>query len=39
VASGDRDLIRSDAATSLDSHRVVWAAEEARLLGTVVTLP
>jgi predicted dehydrogenase len=38
VATGDRTLIRSDAATSLDSHRVVWAAEEARNLGTVVTL-
>jgi predicted dehydrogenase len=39
VASGDRTLIRSDAATSLAGHRVVWAAEEARALGTVVTLP
>jgi predicted dehydrogenase len=38
VATGDRTLIRSDAATSLAGHRVVWAAEEARLLGTVVTL-
>jgi predicted dehydrogenase len=39
VATGDRTLIRSDAATSLAGHRVVWAAEEARRLGTVVTLP
>jgi predicted dehydrogenase len=38
VASGDPALIRSDAATSLAGHRVVWAAEEARELGTVVTL-
>jgi predicted dehydrogenase len=38
VASGDPTLIRSDAATSLAGHRVVWAAEQARLTGTVVTL-
>jgi len=38
VASGDPALIRSDAATSLAGHRVVWAAEQARLTGTVVTL-
>ncbi|MEV6849880.1 Gfo/Idh/MocA family oxidoreductase [Actinoplanes sp. NPDC051411] len=38
VAAGDPTLIRSDAATSLAGHRVVWAAEEARALGTVVTL-
>jgi predicted dehydrogenase len=38
VATGDRTLIRSDASTSLAGHRVVWAAEEARSLGTVVTL-
>jgi predicted dehydrogenase len=38
VATGDRMLIRSDAATSLAGHQVVWAAEEARLMGTVVTL-
>lgn len=38
VASGDRTLIRSDAVTSLAGHQVVWAAEEARALGTVVTL-
>jgi len=39
VATGDPALIRSDAATSLAGHRVVWAAERARLTGTVVTLP
>ncbi|WP_203779270.1 Gfo/Idh/MocA family protein [Paractinoplanes rishiriensis] len=38
VATGDRTAIRSDAATSLASHRVVWAAERARHTGTVVTL-
>jgi predicted dehydrogenase len=38
VASGDASLIRSDAATSLAGHRVVWAAERARHTGTVVTL-
>jgi predicted dehydrogenase len=38
VAAGDPSLIRSDATTSLAGHRVVWAAEEARLMGTVVTL-
>jgi predicted dehydrogenase len=36
VATGDAGLIRSDAATSLAGHRVVWAAEQARLTGTVV---
>jgi predicted dehydrogenase len=39
VASGDASLIRSDAATSLAGHRVVWAAERARHTGTVVSLP
>ncbi|MBY8883024.1 Gfo/Idh/MocA family protein [Actinacidiphila acidipaludis] len=39
VATGDAGLLASDAATSLASHRVVWAAEEARTTGTVVTLP
>jgi predicted dehydrogenase len=39
VATGDRGLVRSDAATSLAGHRVVWAAEEARHTGTVVALP
>ncbi|MFI5893667.1 Gfo/Idh/MocA family protein [Actinoplanes sp. NPDC051513] len=38
VASGDASLIRSDAATSLAGHRVVWAAERARHTGTVVSL-
>jgi predicted dehydrogenase len=38
VATGDPGLIRSDAATSLAGHRVVWAAERARHTGTVVTL-
>jgi predicted dehydrogenase len=38
VASGDAGLIRSDAATSLAGHRVVWAAERARRTGTVVSL-
>ena len=37
VATGDAGLIRSDAATSLAGHRVVWAAEQARLTGTVVS--
>ncbi|MBB2748328.1 UNVERIFIED_ORG: putative dehydrogenase [Microbispora rosea subsp. rosea] len=38
VASGDAGLLRSDADESLMTHRVVWAAEQARLTGTVVTL-
>jgi predicted dehydrogenase len=38
VDSGDGSRLRSDAATSLASHRVVWAAEEARRTGSVVTL-
>jgi hypothetical protein len=38
VATGDRAQVHSDAATSLASHRVVWAAERARLSGTVVEL-
>jgi predicted dehydrogenase len=38
VESGDGRRLRSDAATSLESHRVVWAAERARLTGTVVEL-
>jgi predicted dehydrogenase len=38
VATGDAGLIRSDAATSLSGHRVVWAAERARRTGTVVSL-
>jgi predicted dehydrogenase len=39
VATADPTLLASDAATSLASHRVVWAAEHARTTGTVVTLP
>lgn len=39
VATGDPDHLTSDAATSLASHRVVWAAEQARTTATVVTLP
>jgi predicted dehydrogenase len=38
VAADDGRLLRSDAATSLASHRVVWAAERARLSRQVVTL-
>lgn len=38
VASGDPSDLSSDAATSLASHRVVWAAEQARLTGTVYTV-
>jgi predicted dehydrogenase len=38
VAAGDASLLNSDALTSLASHRTVWAAEQARLGGTVVTL-
>ncbi|GAA3208724.1 Gfo/Idh/MocA family oxidoreductase [Actinocorallia longicatena] len=38
VASGDPSLLSSDAATSLATHRVVWAAEHARTTGTVVRL-
>ena len=39
VAGGDPSLLPSDAASSLLSHRVVWAAERARTTGTVVDLP
>ncbi|WP_112249232.1 Gfo/Idh/MocA family protein [Kribbella monticola] len=38
VESGDPTLLPTDAATSLATHRVVWAAEEARTTGTVVSL-
>jgi predicted dehydrogenase len=38
VAAGDPALISSDAAQSLASHRVVWAAERARHAGAVVRL-
>ncbi|WP_203693507.1 Gfo/Idh/MocA family protein [Catellatospora coxensis] len=36
VASGDASALHSDAAASLASHRVVWAAEQARTSGTVL---
>ncbi|GAA1379830.1 Gfo/Idh/MocA family oxidoreductase [Catellatospora chokoriensis] len=35
VACGDASALHSDAAASLASHRVVWAAEQARTTGTV----
>jgi predicted dehydrogenase len=38
VASGDAGRILSGPRDSLDSHRVVWAAERARHTGTVVSL-
>lgn len=38
VAAGDPALVSSDAAQSLATHRVVWAAEHARLGGRVVHL-
>jgi predicted dehydrogenase len=38
VAANDPTLLNSDAATSLASHRAVWAAELARHNGSVVTL-
>jgi predicted dehydrogenase len=38
VATADPTVLRSDAAASLAGHRVVWAAEQARLTGTVITL-
>jgi hypothetical protein len=37
VAAGAASLLHSEAATSLASHRAVWAAEQARHTGTVVT--
>ncbi len=39
VASGDPASLSSDATQSLATHRVVWAAEEARRRGEVVSLP
>ncbi|MGJ6966790.1 Gfo/Idh/MocA family protein [Streptosporangium sp. G11] len=39
VATGDPTLLSSDAAASLATHRVVWAAERARTTNTVVHLP
>jgi len=38
VAEGNPALLSSTMAASLASHRVVWAAERARLTGTVVSL-
>ncbi|MBB5134462.1 putative dehydrogenase [Thermocatellispora tengchongensis] len=38
VASGDPALLPTDAAESLATHRVVWAAERARTTGIVVHL-
>ncbi|MCF6472325.1 Gfo/Idh/MocA family oxidoreductase [Nonomuraea sp. MG754425] len=38
VATGDASLLRSDAAESLMTHRVVWAAERARHTASVVHL-
>ena len=38
VATGDPTLLPSDAAASLATHRVVWAAERARTTDTVVHL-
>jgi hypothetical protein len=39
VSSGDPAALSSDATESLATHRVVWAAEEARRRGEVVTVP
>jgi predicted dehydrogenase len=38
VAAGDPALLPSDAAASLATHRVVWAAERSRLTGETVRL-
>jgi predicted dehydrogenase len=38
LATGDPSRLLTDARTSLESHRLVWAAERARRTGTVVTL-
>ncbi|GAA2901872.1 Gfo/Idh/MocA family oxidoreductase [Streptosporangium fragile] len=38
VSAGDPGLLSSDAAESLATHRVVWAAERARVTDTVVRL-
>jgi predicted dehydrogenase len=38
VATGDATLLSSGGAESLATHRVVWAAEQARVRGTVVHL-
>jgi predicted dehydrogenase len=39
VAAGDPSLLSSDAAESLATHRVVWAAERSRHSGETVRLP
>nr|WP_232328305.1 Gfo/Idh/MocA family oxidoreductase [Kibdelosporangium sp. MJ126-NF4] len=39
VRTGDAGVILTDGRESLDSHRLVWAAEHARRSGTVVTMP
>jgi predicted dehydrogenase len=39
VASENPALLSSDATQSLATHRVVWAAEEARRRGEVISLP
>jgi hypothetical protein len=38
AVAGDPGRLSSDLATSLASHRVVWAAERARVTGTVVSV-
>ncbi|GAA3924799.1 Gfo/Idh/MocA family oxidoreductase [Actinomadura viridis] len=38
LATGDPSPLSSDGRQSLDSHRVVWAAEHARRAGTVVDI-
>jgi predicted dehydrogenase len=38
VRTNDPSLLPTDAAASLATHQVVWAAEQARTTGTVVTL-
>ncbi|MFB9904152.1 Gfo/Idh/MocA family protein [Allokutzneria oryzae] len=38
VRTGDPNLILTNGRDSLESHRLVWAAERARRTGTVVTL-
>jgi len=38
VSTNNPTLLRSDATTSLASHQVVWAAEQARHSATVITL-
>ncbi|MFF3671835.1 Gfo/Idh/MocA family protein [Microtetraspora malaysiensis] len=39
VGGADPAAIRSNPKESLHSHEIAWAAEEARLTGTVVTIP